>query len=75
MIYSSHARRRMELRGIPVADVEAIVLRPTKVAPGENGATNYWGYGPRCRYRVRVTVFPGGVVGTVTWADRRKVEK
>lgn len=75
MLFSPHARRRMRLRGIRESDVVFVVTRPTKIASGDYGAMNYWGNCPESGYRIRVTVYPDGGVGTVAWADRRKVEE
>ncbi len=55
MEYTTHALDQMEERTITKADVEAVLARPTKEAPGLNGATNYWGYGPS-KKRIRVTI-------------------
>jgi hypothetical protein len=75
MIYTKHAKQRMKRRGITEGDVAAVLASPTKIAPGDNSATNYWGYGPS-GYRIRVTVAPNRLhIKTVTWADCRKQKK
>jgi len=50
------------------------MARPDKIGLGKSEATNYWGYGPKSGYRIRVTVASDGSVITVSWADRRKQE-
>jgi len=62
----------MKKRGIPQSDAEAVLAKPDKTSPGDNGATNHYGYGPASGYRIRVTTAPNGTVKTVAWADRRK---
>jgi len=72
---SDHANKQMRDRGIARGDVDAVLAAPEKMAPGDNGATNYWGYGPS-GYRVRVTVADDGLtIITVAWADYRKKAK
>ncbi len=75
MIFEEHALLRMRMRGIPPLDAMAVVMNPQKVAPGHAGRTNYWGVGPSCRYRIRVTVNQDGSIRTVAWADPRKAER
>jgi hypothetical protein len=44
MKYGKHAIERMQERGIRRSDADAVVANPIKIAPGQNGATNYWGF-------------------------------
>jgi uncharacterized protein YuzE len=50
-MFSDHARNQTRDRGIPEGDVEVVLARPAK-APGRKGATNFWGYGPECGFRI-----------------------
>lgn len=72
MIYTKHAKQQMAVRGITLADADEVLVNPMRVEPGDDGALNFWGYGPS-GYRVRVPVAPDGVhIKTVAWADYRK---
>lgn len=71
MKFKPHALRRMKIRDIARADAENVVVNPTKTAPGNRGATNFWGYSAD-GFRLRVTVSARNQVITVAWADRRK---
>jgi len=72
MIFEQHAIDQMNDRGILRSDAEAVVRNPDKIEPGYDSRTNFWGYGPVCGYRIRVTVNADGTVKTVAWADNRK---
>lgn len=71
-MFTAHARRRMAQRGILESDALAVLQNPDKRAPGDDGATNFWGYGPSSGYRIRVTQAADGNIKTVAWADHRK---
>ncbi len=60
MKYGKHATERMQERGICRADAGAVVANPIKTAPGQSGATNFWGFDSK-GFRIRVTVMGDGV--------------
>ena len=72
LFYSPHALWRIERRGIPKSDIVAVVAYPSKVARAKRGRVNYFGDGPQCGFRIRVTIARMRYVVTVTWADFRK---
>lgn len=72
MDFTQHALERLAEREIPQSDAEYVVANPSKTAAANDSCTNFWGYGPQCGYRIRVTVLANGRVKTVAWADSRK---
>jgi hypothetical protein len=72
---SSHAAKRGMLRFTPLeitlSDVLAVIARPIKATPGEDGCTNAYGYSANgIRIRVTYDAVTGAIV-TLSIADSR----